>query len=145
MMNSNLMYHEVFALFEKAEKRAEKINVLRTHADNNFKEFLLAAFDKNIVFDVQIPEYKPSVDPAGLNMLYLHNEVPRMYLFIENHPRRPQGYGGDKQSAKLASVLEALHAEEADLMVRCIQKDLKIPFLTPKLINEAFPGINLET
>ena len=143
-MNSNLMYHEVFALFEKAEKRADKINVLRTHGDKNFAEFLLAAFDKNIVFDVEIPTYKPSVDPAGLNVLYLHNEVPKMYLYIKNHPRRPEGYGGVKQSNKLASILEALHAEEADLMVRCIQKDLKIPFLTPKLINEAFPGIGLE-
>ena len=82
-MNSNLMYHEVFALFEKAEKRADKINVLRTHGDRNFMEFLLAAFDKTIEFDVEIPTYKPSVDPAGLNMLYLHNEVPKMYLYIK--------------------------------------------------------------
>ena len=143
-MNSNLMYHEVFALFEKAEKRAEKINVLRTHGDRNFMEFLLAAFDKTIEFDVEIPTYKPSIDPAGLNMLYLHNEVPKMYLYIKNHPRRPAGFEGKKQMNKLASILEALHAEEADLMVRCIQKDLRIPFLTPKLINEAFPGIGLE-
>lgn len=143
-MNSNLMYHEVFALFEKTEKRADKINVLRTHGDKNFIEFLLAAFDKNIVFDVEIPDYKPSVDPAGLNLLYLHNEVPRMYLYIVNHPRRPEGFTGKKQMNKLTSILEALHADEADLMVRCIKKDLRIPFLTPKLIKEAFPGINLE-
>lgn len=143
-MKSNLMYHEVFALFEKAEKRVDKINVLRTHADRNFLEFLTAAFDKTIVFDVEIPEYKPSVDPAGLNMLYLHNEIPKMYLYIVNHPRRPAGYGGAKQSNKLASILEGLHAEEADLMIRCIKKDLKIPFLTPKLIKEAFTGIDLE-
>jgi hypothetical protein len=140
-MNSNLMYHEVFELFEKAEKRADKIEVLRKHGDNNFKQFLLAAFDPNIVFDVEIPEYKPSIDPAGLNMLYLHNEVPKMYLFIVNHPRRPAGYGGEKQSNKLASVLESLHKEEAELMVRCIKKDMKIPFLTPKLIKETYPDL----
>jgi hypothetical protein len=143
-MKSNLMYHEVFALFEKAEKRADKIEVLRTHADKNFLEFLIAAFDKNIVFDVEIPEYKSSLDPAGLNVLYLHNEIPKMYLYIVGHPRRPAGYGGAKQSNKLASILEGLHAEEADLMVRCIKKDLKIPFLTPKLIKDAFTGIDLE-
>jgi len=139
------MYHEVFDLFEKAEKRADKVNVLRTHADQNFLQFLIAAFDKNIVFDVEIPKYKPSVDPAGLNMLYLHNEVPKMYLYIVGHPRRPEGYGGEKQSNKLASILEGLHADEADLMVRCIKKDLKIPFLTPNLIKQTFTGIDLET
>jgi len=139
------MYHEVFALFEKAEKRTDKVNVLRTHADQNFLQFLIAAFDKNIVFDVEIPQYKPSIDPAGLNMLYLHNEVPKMYLYIVGHPRRPEGYGGEKQSNKLASILEGLHADEADLMVRCIKKDLKIPFLTPNLIKQTFTGIDLET
>jgi len=139
------MYHEVFDLFEKAEKRADKVNVLRTHADQNFLQFLIAAFDKNIVFDVEIPKYKPSLDPAGLNMLYLHNEVPKMYLYIVGHPRRPEGYGGEKQSNKLASILEGLHADEADLMVRCIKKDLKIPFLTPNLIKQTFTGIDLET
>jgi len=143
-MNSNLMYHEVFELFEKTDKRADKINVLRTHGDNNFKQFLLAAFDANIVFDVEIPEYKPSIDPAGLNMLYLHNEIPKMYLYIVGHPRRPEGYGGPKQSNKLASILEGLHKDEAELMVRCIKKELGIPFLTPKLIREAFPDLEFK-
>ena len=39
------MYHEIFELFEKTEKRAEKINVLRTHGDRNLKEFLVAVFN----------------------------------------------------------------------------------------------------
>lgn len=144
-MSFKLMYHEIFAEFEKAEKRADKIEVLRKHADKNFFEFLVAAFNPTIVFDVEIPEYKPSLDPAGLNELYLHNEVLKMYLYIVGHPRRPEGYGGKKQSMKLASILEGLHKDEADLMVRCIKKELKIPFLTPKLIKEAFPNLNLES
>jgi len=143
-MSFKLMYHEIFAEFEKAEKRADKIEVLRKHGDKNVQEFLMAAFNPTIVFDVEIPEYKPSLDPAGLNVLYLHNEVPKMYLYIVGHPRRPAGYGGKKQSMKLASVLEGLHKDEADLMVRCIRKEMKIPFLTPKLIKEAFPDLNLE-
>ena len=142
-MNSNLMYHEVFELFQKTEKRSEKIQVLKNHADGNFLSFLKMSFDPRIVFDVEIPEYKPSILPAGLNDLYLHSEIQRMYRFIKDHPRRPQGLTAAKQKSLLTSVLESLHKDEADLMIRCINKDLKIPFLTPKIIKEAFPDLDL--
>jgi hypothetical protein len=142
-MNSNLMYHEVFELFEETEKRADKIAVLKKHGDKNFKIFLMYAMNPAVQFDVEIPSYEPSVDPAGLNMLYLHNEVNKLYRFIGNHPKKPANFSGDKQKNMLASILEALHKDEADLLVRCIKKDLRIPFLTPKLVKEAFPDIDL--
>lgn len=142
-MNSNLMYHEVFDLFDKTEKRADKIDLLKKQGDKNFKLFLMYAMNPAVQFDVEIPPYRPSVDPAGLNMLYLHNEVTKLYRFIGNHPRKPANFNGTKQTAMLASILEALHKDEADLLVRCIKKDLRIPFLTPKLVKEAFPDIDL--
>lgn len=142
-MSSNLMYHEIVELFQKTEKRSEKIEVLRKHADVNFVNFLKMAFDPRIVFDVEIPSYNPSIIPAGLNDLYLHSEIQRMYRFIKDHPRRPQGLTAAKQKSLLISVLESLHKDEADLMIRCINKDLKVPFLTPKLIKEAFPDLDL--
>ena len=54
-MNS-LLYHEIFELFNKTEKRADKINILRIHGDNNLREFLIAAFNPNVVFDVEISD-----------------------------------------------------------------------------------------
>jgi len=140
---NDLMYHEIFELFEKTEKRAEKINVLRQHSDRNLKEFLVAVFNPKVVFDVEIPEYKPSKEPAGLNILYLHNEVPRLYRFVAGHPRRAQGLTPEKQKRLLIPLLEALHKDEADLLVRAMKKDLRIPFLTPKLVKEAFRDIDL--
>jgi hypothetical protein len=80
-MNSDLFF-EIFEKFEKAEKRADKIELLRKNADSNFIEFLIIAFNPKIEFDVEIPEYKPSSDPAGLNYLYLHAEVRKLYRFI---------------------------------------------------------------
>lgn len=140
---NDLMYHEIFALFEKTEKRADKINVLRQHGDKNLKEFLVAVFNPNVIFDVEIPEYKPAKEPEGLNILYLHNEVPRLYRFIAGHPRRAQGLTAKKQLNLLIPLLEALHKDEADLLVRAMKKDLRIPFLTPKLVKDAFPDIDL--
>lgn len=141
-MNSDLFF-EIFEKFEKADKRAEKIEVLRKSADSNFVEFLMLAFHPKIEFDVEIPEYKPSNDPAGLNYLYLHSEVRKLYRFIKNHPNRSSNLAPKRQRELLLQVLEGLHKREAELLVRCIKKDLRIPFLTPKLIREAFPGIDL--
>jgi len=42
-------------------------------------------------------------------------------------------------------ILESLHKEEAFLLVRMLRKDLAIKFLTPKLIKEAFPDIDIPT
>lgn len=142
-MNSNLMYHEVIELFQKTEKRSEKIEVLRKHADANFLQFLKLAFDPKIVFDVEIPVYRPSIIPAGLNDMYLHNEIQKMYRFIKNHPRRAEGLTSSKQKSLLIFLLESLHKDEADLLVRCMNKELRVPFLTPKLIKEAFPNLDL--
>ena len=142
-MNSNLMYHEVIQLFQETEKRSEKIEVLRKHADANFLTFLKMAFDPQIIFDAEIPVYKPSIIPAGLNDVYLHNEVSKLYRFIKNHPRRPEGLTAAKQKSLLVFLLESLHKDEAELLIRCMNKDLKVPFLTPKLIKEAFPNLDL--
>lgn len=137
------MYHEILDQFQKAEKRSDKIEVLRKHADANFLTFMKMAFDSRIVFDVEIPVYKPSLLPAGLNDLYLHSEVQRLYRFIKDHPRRPQGLNPQKQKSLFIALLEALHKDEADLLVRCVNKDLRIPFLTPKLLKDAFPDLDL--
>jgi hypothetical protein len=141
-MNSDLFF-EIFEKFEKAEKRADKIETLRRNADSSFIQFLIISFHPNIEFDVQIPDYKPSNDPAGLNYLYLHAEVNKLYRFIKNHPNRSPNLTPQRQKELLLQVLEGLHKSEADLLVRCIKKDLRIPFLTPKLIKDAFPGIDL--
>lgn len=141
-MNSDLFF-EIFEKFEKAEKRADKIELLRKNADSNFIEFLIIAFNPNIEFDVEIPNYKPSPDPAGLNYLYLHSEVKKLYRFIKGHPNRSPNLTPKRQKELLLQVLEGLHKDDAELLVRCIKKDLRIPFLTKKLVKETFPGIDL--
>lgn len=139
---NKLMYHEIVEAFENTTKRTDKIALLRKNADKNFVEFLQMAFHPEIQFDVEVPQYKPSKEPEGLNILYLHNEVQRMYRFIKNHPRRAEGLTAKKQKELLLQVLESLHSDEAELMVRCINKDMRIPFLTPKLLKETFPDVD---
>jgi hypothetical protein len=69
--------------------------------------------------------------------------MQKMYRFIVNHPSRAKELTGKKQTSLLLVVLESLHKDEASLLVKLIKKDLGIKFLTPKLIKEAFPDIDI--
>lgn len=139
-----LLMNEFFEKFEKLTTRDERINFLRSASSPLFKDFLRGAFDPNIIFDVDIPEYRPAIEPAGLNFSTLINEMDRAYLFVKGHPRTPTGVTPKKKEAILKSMLEAIHKEEAIFLIRMLKKDLKVKFLTPKIVNEAFPDINVE-
>lgn len=137
------LYSEILQQFDAAETRKDKIVVLQKHDTARFRDFLVLAFKPEIEFDVAIPKYKPSLNPAGLNELYIDGELSRMYRFIKDHPKRPSGFGGDRQEQILISVLEGLHKDEAELLINVLKKDLKVKYLTPALVREAYPGIDL--
>lgn len=142
-MSAEKLYSEVFEEFEKATSRKEKIDVLRKYDHPRFREFLKYAFDPGILFDVEIPKYRPAVEPAGLNFTYLDQEVQKLYRFIVNHPKRTTNIPPEKQKSLLVVVLESLHKDEAVLLTNLINKDLKVKGLTAKLIKEAFPEMVL--
>jgi hypothetical protein len=142
-MSSELLYSEIVNKFEKAQTKEERLQVLRNNGDERFKQFLIMSFNPHVKFDVEIPNYRPAVEPAGLNYAYLDTEMPKMYRFIENHRLRPAGLTGQKQKSLLLVVLESLHKDEASLLVKMLKKNLDVKFLTPKLIKEAFPDIDI--
>ena len=80
----------------------------------------------------------------GLNIMYLDDEVKRMYRFIVGHPKRPPNLKTKKQTELLILVLESLHKDEADLCIKMRKKDLKIPFLTKKLLKDVYPDLPFE-
>jgi hypothetical protein len=123
-MSSEMLYSEIFEAFVKAPDKAGKIAVLQRNYDSRFLEFLECAFNPGIIFDVEIPEYTPDDQPAGMNHSYLDMEMNKMYRFIKNHPKREY-----VEPSKLKRLLE---------IVRCMKKKLGVPLLTPKFIREAF-------
>ena len=141
-MSADKLYSEILNDFQKEETKEGRINVLRSHDNKMFREFLEASFNPDIVFDVEIPNYRPDPTPAGLNYTYLDMEMSKLYRFVKNHPRRTN-VEPKKLSRLLEIVLVSLHKDEADVLVRCMKKELKIPFLTPKLIREAYNDKNM--
>lgn len=140
-MNSDILYSEIFAEFDKAKNKAERLAVLRKYDHPRFRDFLNYAFNPNVKFDVEIPRYREAVEPAGLNFTYLSSEVPKFYRFVVGHPRRAEGLSASKQKQLLTVLLEALHKDDAALLIRLFKKDLGVKHLTMNLVLEAYPGI----
>jgi hypothetical protein len=140
---NDLLFSEILKLFDEAQTRKEKIAVLQKNGTNPFQEFLLATFHPQVTFDVEVPNYRPSPEPAGLNYSYLHNEMSKMYRFIVGHPKRSPNLTGKKQSQLLVVILESLHKDEAELLVKMFKKDLDIKYLTAQIVRESFPNLNI--
>ena len=141
-MSAEKLYSEILEDFEAAPDKAAKLNVLRKYDHKMFREFLEASFNHDVVFDVEVPNYKPDTSPAGLNMTYLDMEMNKNYRFVKNHPRRTN-VEPKKLSRLWEIILVSLHKDEAELLVKCIKKDIKVPFLTPKMIREAYNDKNM--
>lgn len=137
------LYNEIFDEFDKAPTRKEKIEVLRKYDNPRFREFFALLFNPAVEFDVEIPPYRPSVLPMGLNDCYIQQEIPKLYRFVKNHPKRQPGLHGERQTGILVPILEGLYKEEAEIFVKFLKKNLGVKFLTENLVKEAFPGINL--
>lgn len=138
------LFSEIFDQFIKAKTDAERINVLYTRHSPGLKEFLNYAFNPNTVFDVEIPKYKPSVDPAGLNLAYLQTEVGKLYVFVKGHPQRRGTMNPHKAQQNLYTLLSCLHKDEAALLESVMRKTFKVPGLTPQLVKIAYPDMPWE-
>jgi hypothetical protein len=138
-MSSNKLYSEILEEFEACQSDNERIAILQKYGDKNFRTFLQLVFDPQIIFDAPLPNtYRPAIEPAGLNYTYLSLEVPKLYRFIKNHPKRSSNLTPEKQTQLISVILEALHKDEARLFVNMFQKDLKVKHLTTHLVEKAY-------
>jgi hypothetical protein len=142
LMANEILYSEIFDEYNKEDTREGKIKVLRKYDTERFRVFFQYLYSPRVIFDVEIPQYRPSTEPAGLNWTYMESEIVKLYRFIKDHPRRTN-VPPEKLKSLLLVVLESLHKDEAEILVKLMKKDLGIPYLTPLMVEEAFPGINL--
>lgn len=139
-MIKNKLISEILEEVEKAPTRIDKVNVLKKYDDIRMRQFLQLVHGK--VKWIKPPNYRPAPEPAGLNYTYLSSEIAKLYRFIENHPEALK-ISDDRKRQLLVVVLESLHMSEADILVRMMNGDFEHGYLTPKLIKEAYPDIQI--
>lgn len=139
-MNKNL--YEVFAEFESAPSRADKIEVLKRNNSGPLYAVLQMAFHPEIQFLIdKAPKYKPDDAPPGMGYSNLNTELDRIYLFVKDHPRIPPTLTQERREQILIQMLESLESKEASVLINMMLKDLKVKGLTPKIVQEVYPGI----
>jgi hypothetical protein len=140
-MIKDRLFSEIFQEFENAQTKTERVNVLKKYDNQRFRDFIFYAFSPKVKFDVEVPNYRPSSEPAGLNYTYISLELDKLYRFIVDHPKRPKELTPNKQKQLLVVVLESLHKDEAEILVKIIKRKFEVKYLTTNLIQEVFPGL----
>ena len=140
MANKNI--YEVFDEFKKAKSKADRLAALKKNDSKALRDVLMGAFHPSIQFTVdKVPDFKRVKMPAGMSYDHMSGALSRIYLFTKDNPRVPEGLTEKRKNEILIQILEALEEEEADVFISILKKDLKVPYLTPALIDEAFPGL----
>ena len=140
MANKNI--YEIFDEFKKAKTKVDRIDVLRKNDCYALRNILMGALNPNIKFSVDnIPEFRRVDIPPGMSYEHMSGALQRAYLFQKDNPRTPAGLTDKRRDEILIQILESLEEKEADIFICLLKKDLKIPYLTSALINEAFPGL----
>jgi len=132
-----LLFSEIFEQIELAVNKEERIKILQKNESNSLKEFFRLLYDENIQFDVDIPKYRPAIEPAGLNFTYLHTEVKKLYRYVKGDPRADI-LTPKKKTELLTVTLESLHKDEAEILVGLIKKDVGVRHLNEQLVKEAY-------
>lgn len=128
-------------LLEKVSKEKSKnarVKMLRENQSFPLKIILQYTFDPNIKW--LLPEGPAPYRKSDLEDLetVLFSEARRLYLFIEG------GNNDLKQNRRetlFIELLESLAPDDADLLVAAKDKINPYPYITYKLVKEAFPEL----
>jgi hypothetical protein len=134
--------YEILNEFKKATTKLERIAVLQKYDTHILRRVLLGAFHPNVEFTVtELPKYNHVEVPPGMSYSNMTEAFARIYLFQKNHPKVPAGLTEKRKTEILIQMLEGLEPPEAEIFGMVLTRSLKVPYLTPSLINEAIPGL----
>lgn len=134
--------YEVLEEFKKETSKAGRLKVLQKNDSYALRQVLLGVYSPNIKFTIkEAPEFKREKMPAGMSYSHMTEALQRMYLFVEGNARVPAGLTDKRKKEILIQILESLEEPEADVFLGVLKKDLKVPYLTSAMINEAFPDL----
>lgn len=141
-MSSNKNIYEVFDDFKNAKTKEERLAILRSNDSWALKNVLMGTFHPKVQFVIKkIPKYNSVQTPVGFAYNHISDALSKVYLFTEGHPKVSPNLTIQRKEQLLIQILESLEKGEAEVYTNMLKKDLKVPHLTSKLVNEAFPGL----
>ena len=137
-----LMISEVLQKAHNAKTKQEKVAILRESNSQTLRSLFIINFDESVVPRVPMGEdipYTPNDAPKGTEHTLLEKEGTKLYYFFK-------GGANDLPQLKIESMfiamLEGLHTDEAEVLVKAINKTLHKKYrITLAVVKEAFPQI----
>lgn len=128
---------EIFDEVFKAKTDEDKAAIIRENNTLCLRQIFLYTYDPTVVWDVEIPTYKPDPYPIGKNVNSLFVEFRRLYIFTKLYPNMTQ----KRKLNILLQILESINKDEAIVLEHVFQHDLTKWGITPQVVNMAFPNL----
>ena len=137
--NYTPLYSEILDKLGKIKSKKDKVIHLKQHNESSLRMVIKSSFDPKIKWALpegEVP-YRKNEAPEGTEHSNLSYEARKLFHYIE---------GGDgqitqnKREAMFIQLLEALHPDEADILVAAKDKVLhrKYKGLSENVVKEAF-------
>ena len=133
------LYSEVLGKLAKIKSKKEKVSHLKLYNDSSLRMVIKSSFDPKIKWSLpegEVP-YIPNEAPEGTEHSNLSYEARKLYHYIEGgNPKLTQ----NKRESMFVQLLEALHPDEAEILVAAKDKMLhrKYKGLSENVVKEAF-------
>ena len=133
------LYSEILGKLAKIKSKKEKVNHLKFYNDGSLRMVIKSSFDPKVKWlhpEGDVP-YIPNDAPEGTEHSNLSYEARKLYHYIQGgNPKLTQ----NKRESMFVQLLEALHPDEADVLVAAKDKMLhrKYKGLSENVVKEAF-------
>ena len=136
------MISEVLQKAHNAKTKAAKIKILKENKTPALKMIFVANFDSSLTPRIPPGEdvpYRKNEAPKGTEHTLLEKEASKLYYYFK-------GGADNISSMKIENMfirlLEGLHEDEAEVVVKAINKTLHKKYrITHAVVKEAFPEI----
>jgi len=134
---------EVFEILEKvsqAKTKQERVNVLKTHDCIALQDVLRGTFDDTIQWNLPegAPPYTPNKPESPPSTLLRQH---RYFKYFVKGLRESENLNKIRREKMFIEMLEAVHPEDAKLLLSMINKKQPVKGLTKKLVQEVFPNL----
>ena len=136
------MISEVLQKAHNAKTKSKKVEILKDNNTAALRSLFVVNFDESLDPRVPLGEdvpYRKNEAPKGTEHTLLEKEATKLYRFFK---------GGDdtlpnmKVENMFIQMLEGLHADEAEVVIKAINKSLHKKYrITHAVVKEAFPSI----
>jgi|TARA_B110000914_G_C15428742_1_gene430288 hypothetical protein len=137
--NYTPLYSEILSKLSKIKSKKDKVSHLQNYNDASLRMIIKSSFDPKIKWSLpegEVP-YRKNDAPEGTEHSNLAYEARKLFHYIEGgNPKLTQ----NKRESMFIQLLEALHPDEADILIAAKDKILHRMYkgLSENVVKEAF-------